>query len=106
LRLAPFDRGGVEVRPPVALRLKVDGLVVAEPSESERAGAAHPGVVVLMIQNFGLAGGRIDQKRPTVLVVGRAGKSYGVFAVLRPLRVEKLHVAFALLRPLPRALFL
>src|SRR5262245_64398963 len=91
------------MRPYVSLGLKVDSLVVAEPSERERAGPAHPGVVVLMIQNFGLAGGRINQQRPAILVVSRAGERDGVFAVLRPLRVENLHVAFALRRALWRA---
>src|SRR5499433_515656 len=92
------------MRPSVSLGLKVDSLVVAEPSERERAGPAHPGVVVLMIQNFGLAGGRINQERPAILVVSRAGERDGVFAVLRPLRVENLHVAFALLVAFRRAL--
>src|SRR5215468_5162027 len=92
------------MRPSVPLRLKVDGLVVAEPSERERAGPAHPGVVVLMIQNLGFARSRIDQQRTAILVVSRAGERDGVFAVLRPLRVENLHVAFALLRALQRAL--
>src|SRR5262245_30628305 len=53
-----------------------------------------------MVQNFGLARGRIDRQRPAVLVVRRAGERDGVFAVFRPLRVKKLHVAFAFLRAL------
>src|SRR5262249_26014348 len=101
---AAVNRDSIKMRPSVPLRWKMDGLVVASPTERDPAGTAHPGVVVLMFQNFGLAAGRINQERPAILVVRRAGERYGVLTVFRPLRVQNLHVTFAFLRALRRTL--
>ena len=86
-------------------RIEIDGLVVAEPSERERGGAAYPSSC--LIKNFRLAvAGEINSVQRSLLSADRANAT--AFAVLRPLRVENLHVAFALApaadAPVPRSL--
>jgi hypothetical protein len=92
-RVAAFERHGVQVRIAGTLRLKVNLAIVLHPAQGVGAGPSDPGVVAIVRQFAGFAGGGVERENPAVLEVGRTAGDHGFGAVVGPDRHAQLKIA-------------